>query len=1097
MTWPTFAEFVGSVWDDGSRPRSPFPWQCTLADRLVEGDWPRVLAIPTGLGKTSVIDAFVWALASQAERPAAQRTVPTRLVFAVDRRIIVDGAFEHAGLIAARLDASLRSGVDSPARRVAERLRSIGPAGAATPDGEQPPVGEEPGSAASTSPLAVVRMRGGISWSWRWLRSPDQPAVVVGTVDQLGSRLLFRGYGVGSRLRPIDAALVGADAAVFVDEAHLSMALLDTAERVRLLEARADRPVLEHRALRVVGMSATPGVFGGSGSGGAVLDLDEADLGDPVAATRLAASKRATLAGVETAGDPKKAVAEVASALATHAADAVKAGKVVLVVANTVDAARRCYQLLINEGHDAALVTGRCRALEREQMRPLWWQRVRTGRDRDGVEAGFALVATQTVEVGVDLDADSLVTEVAPIDSLIQRFGRVDRLGELGATESVIVGHPARVARDGVYGDVTQATWNWLERAAGWSATVEFGMLDLRDRLGADLEDTVRSLLAKRPPAPVVLGGVLDDWARTDPAPVPDRDVAPYLHGIGRSSSSIDVVWRADLDGLEERHGLPGDVDEGDLDDAAIEAIRRRPPTSREAVAVPLGSLRRFLSGQPSGSVADVDALHDDSERAGRVGTPCRAYAILPSGAIEPVTVGGRDRRGVAVERLDPSMTVVVRSQDGGHDRYGWTADRAQVGDADASVKPRRGRVAGHHDIVPDVADLVSGRTDGDQTAGFHTLRLDAGVLGSLFGPVEHLQALIDSIAACAHERVAQAESGLVVDAAPLGDAIRNLVQALVEAVADNDLRAVLLAWLAPFEAVAGWAVSTSAPSRPTVVPLDLVRTESGVSLARPLVLVAPTTGGGDRVRPAVPGANAAFEQGEASAATDTSRAPGAVSLPQHLAAVGVRARTTAERLGLAPELVRAVALAAAAHDLGKADVRFQTLLRGGDWLAAEVVDPRADEGDGLERPWAKSPAPPGRSRTSGVAARAGSQASPMASSPHGPWPRGMRHEAVSVALLRAASLDDEVDRDLVEHLVASHHGRARPLFPPVSDPQPTDVVARLGEDVLTARSDACVVDWDQPERFAMLCRRYGWWGLALLETIVRLADISVSEEGS
>ena len=72
----------------------------------------------------------------------------------------------------------------------------------------------------------MVRMRGGVTWAARWLRSPDQPAVVVGTADQFGSRLLFRGYGQSNRMRPIDAALVGTDMLCFVDEAHMSDSLL-------------------------------------------------------------------------------------------------------------------------------------------------------------------------------------------------------------------------------------------------------------------------------------------------------------------------------------------------------------------------------------------------------------------------------------------------------------------------------------------------------------------------------------------------------------------------------------------------------------------------------------------------------------------------------------------------------------------------------------------------------------------------------------------------------------------------------------------------------------------------------------------------------
>ena len=39
------------------------------------------------------------------------------------------------------------------------------------------------------------------------------------------------------------------------------------------------------------------------------------------------------------------------------------------------------------------------------------------------------VVATQTLEVGIDVDFADLVTELAPASSLAQRFGRVNRLG--------------------------------------------------------------------------------------------------------------------------------------------------------------------------------------------------------------------------------------------------------------------------------------------------------------------------------------------------------------------------------------------------------------------------------------------------------------------------------------------------------------------------------------------------------------------------------------------------------------------------------------------------------------------------------------------
>src|SRR5690606_38951048 len=135
-------------------------------------------------------------------------------------------------------------------------------------------------------PLSVTRMRGGITWSWRWLDRPDRAAVVVGTVDQIGSRMLFGGYGIGSRLRPIDAALVGTDSIVIVDEAPLARPFVET------LRGIASTPAVGELAVRppvVVTMSATP-----AGEGGSVVafpellrDADES----PEAARRLHASK--------------------------------------------------------------------------------------------------------------------------------------------------------------------------------------------------------------------------------------------------------------------------------------------------------------------------------------------------------------------------------------------------------------------------------------------------------------------------------------------------------------------------------------------------------------------------------------------------------------------------------------------------------------------------------------------------------------------------------------------------------------------------------------------------------------------------------------
>jgi CRISPR-associated endonuclease/helicase Cas3 len=75
-------------------------------------------------------------------------------------------------------------------------------------------------------------------------------------------------------------------------------------------------------------------------------------------------------------------------------------------------------------------------------------------------------------------------------------------------------------------------------------------------------------------------------------------------------------------------------------------------------------------------------------------------------------------------------------------------------------------------------------------------------------------------------------------------------------------------------------------------------------------------------------------------------------------------------------------------------------------------------------------------------------------------------------------------------HLVSSHHGLGRPLLPPIVDKAPVDVaVVATGAGHGTLSSDD-TVDWAGPSRFGQLTERYGRWGLALLESIVRLADI-------
>lgn len=158
LTADGFPEFFQAV-----RGYEPFPWQAELAGLLVEGDWPDVIDVPTGLGKTSVMDCWVYALAA-----AGAAGVPRRLFFVVDRRLVVDGAFHEAEALARTLaDARLAAAQDGD--------RGVVASVAAALHGLHGDPGEVP--------LEVVRMRGGVTWESRWLARPDQAALVVGTVS--------------------------------------------------------------------------------------------------------------------------------------------------------------------------------------------------------------------------------------------------------------------------------------------------------------------------------------------------------------------------------------------------------------------------------------------------------------------------------------------------------------------------------------------------------------------------------------------------------------------------------------------------------------------------------------------------------------------------------------------------------------------------------------------------------------------------------------------------------------------------------------------------------------------------------------------------
>ena len=118
-------------------------------------------------------------------------------------------------------------------------------------------------------------------------------------------------------------------------------------------------------------------------------------------------------------------------------------------------------------------------------------------------------------------------------------------------------------------------------------------------------------------------------------------------------------------------------------------------------------------------------------------------------------------------------------------------------------------------------------------------------------------------------------------------------------------------------------------------------------------------------------------------------------------------------------------------------------------------------------------------------------------------YPRGYRHELLSLNMLEqhASLLEQAHDRELVLHLVASHHGYCRPFAPAYDHPEDLAVEYQhvgKGHDavhfVSSTRHELARLNSGVSSRFNHLLRKYGWWQLAWYETILRLADHRASQ---
>lgn len=982
-----FIEFFREIWD-----KEPFAWQIQLAGRVLKEDdapWPEAIALPTASGKTACIDIAVFALASQASRINSKSSLsaPRRIFFVVDRRVIVDEAFDRARILAKKL-SDAKTGI---VKDIADRLRLL---------------------SGGTTPLEAHQLRGGMIRSDAWAKSPTQATIVASTVDQLGSRLLFRAYGLHPRMRPIHAALAGNDSLILLDEAHCAQPFLTTLQAIKRFRSWAQCAI--PTPFHVTVMSATPP---------AVTDVfrDESNEGrnptHPLGRRQLA-SKPVTLTIAKKAkGKDQEIVNEALAyelvqealkqalnwhskrqkALSDNLEHEQNNEPAIVIFCNRVDTARRAHRMLTEKGKDTVLLTGRMRPIDKDDTISIRLESLSVDQsEHRKLNKTRFVVATQTLEVGANLDFDILITECASLDALRQRFGRLNRMGRnISACASIVIRDDQTddSDTDPIYGGALARTWNWLCEIEAKGSCVDFGISELE----AHLPDTERldELNAPSKSAPVMLPAHVDALAQTQPEPWPSPDVGIFLHGPQRGAADVQVCWRADF---------------SENEDTWIETIGICPPSSPECVPVPYVQMRSWLAGSTSLAGGDVEGTNTLVENTERRPSPDRR-----------VVVRWRGRDDIELLRdasdLKPGDVLAIPTS-----MAGWR-ELATLGD----------------NIIPDWGDRAH-----CAMSNTTILRLHPAILKQ-WPESEALQAVIELSAAGPkrmdedpegyfedlHSAISEWSSGLE---APRWNWLTGIIQTLL---ADRSL----LRNIRPHPA--GGLVLFSRRRA------NLPRHEGAAFNDEDDVL---SSGG--------------FRSLLVDATSDSTC---------HLDGVADFAHSHCALLGIPSDLTDVVISAARNHDLGKADLRFQAWLKGGN-------------------PWARGPLlaksegmPQGKAESIQARIRAG-------------YPPGARHELLSVRLMESVPEvlpSDDSLRDLLLHLVESHHGYCRPFAPVVDDSMPIQVKVLFRGHHYRANSATGLerLNAGPAERYWNSTRRYGWWGLAFLETLVRLSDHQRSKQ--
>ncbi|MGV1006257.1 MAG: type I-G CRISPR-associated helicase/endonuclease Cas3g [Candidatus Nanopelagicales bacterium] len=924
MSFPNFFDFFTAA-----TGRSPYAWQQRLADHLQEhGHWPWHVDVPTGLGKTSCIDIAVYDLARQAHL-GRRRTAPQRIFHVVDRRTIIDSTVEHTRQLAQRI-AQAASG---PLVTIREALSVLEGAG-------------------SDEVIHVTGIHGQDADDLQWMQRVTGCSIVSLTSHQFVSRLLLRGYGVSPGNRPVAAAVCAIDRLVLFDEPHLSSQAVHTILAAERLQERAQESLGLPRSATVLLGATVPAHLRELRTTAIRVQVEDESDG---ARQRLHA-RRPTMVDWVTGND-----AALSKALVSAARDLVKSGaQRTVVFANTVGTAQEvCKALSGNLGSSefpvpVRLVTSRFRSWDKPLKKDL--------------EGPGVVVTTQTLEVGVDLSFDALVTEVCPWSSLLQRLGRFNRYGECNGDEAferrkaVVVagwdaerGEPSsRKASVSIYGaDSLNMCARVLRNLTEQS---DDGVVDMSPSHLKSLGVDEGALDPGQLRVGTLTSAMLPLMAQTRPTPEADVPVAALISGPDAEvSSDVEVAWRHQLD-IFDIPGLTPSV------------------STEEVVSVSRTSWAAFIAGDksPVENLPDVESAFDRPRTVSQV-EDLRKYRVWDHGE-EQWAVPSTARQ------LARSNRVIISSVLGGYTpELGWTGLQGQESDLDISWET----------ALADIGRQAPGRRVDLIIRRDHLLEEAAADTSEV---VENLLEALDDVQD-------QLSSGIPADETDTAGVVK--------------AAPCYVKWRI---SMAKLASGHTAAQKPQAASLSFDPDIRILSPSGPEVVIA-------RVQ------------------VNTTRHDGPVGLEEHQAQVGTWAGADAATLGLDDDLVAEIVYAGTHHDDGKNTDAFQRYILDGDPPGTKAL--------------AKSSRPPGSAPTE---RRRRADAG---------IPIGWRHEAESVGHVFGSSM-------LVRHLVGSHHGWFRPVIPPTA---------------YASDADQYPLPVEHADDFNLLNERFGVWGLAYLESLVRMAD--------